>query len=250
MSPLPDRKCPYCHEPLETIGDAGEILENHFDVCTKLPKTGEIFPGEVKKMKIQLLNHFQSKDPIIFSFFDRVKIEPIPLHSSQHYFIHLCEDIIGQQLSGKVSDVIFARFEKLFPTKHITPRTVLKLSEEKLRTTGMSWSKTRFIRDLAGKVLDKSVQLDQLAQLPDQDVIKELTKVKGIGPWTAEMFLMFTLGREDVFSYGDLGLKNAIKKLYGFKKDPTTKQMEKLVNKWKPYRTYAARILWKSLELK
>ncbi|MBI3559512.1 DNA-3-methyladenine glycosylase 2 family protein, partial [Candidatus Gottesmanbacteria bacterium] len=108
--------------------------------------------------------------------------------------------------------------------------------------------KTRFIRDLAHQVLTKSVQLDQLAQLSDQDVIVELTKVKGIGPWTAEMFLMFTLGREDVFSYGDLGLRKAIKKLYGFKKDPTVKQMDKIVHKWKPFRSFAARILWKSLD--
>lgn len=194
--------------------------------------------------------HFRLVDPILFSVARIIMLEEREVRTSDKYFVSLCEDIIGQQLSGKVSDVIFGRFKKLFPAKNITPRTVLKLSEEKLRTTGMSWSKTRFIRDLAQKALDKSVQLDQLAQLADQEVIKELTKVKGIGPWTAEMFLMFTLGREDVFSYGDLGLKNAIKKLYGFKKDPTVKQMEKIVNKWKPYRTWAARILWKSLELK
>lgn len=203
-----------------------------------------------KKIKNQLLKHFKSKDPILYPLVLKINIDPIDSHKSEHYFIHLCEDIIGQQLSGKVSDVIFARFEKLFPTKNITPRTVLKLSEERLRTTGMSWSKTRFIRDLAQKILDKTVQPDHLATLSDKDVIGELTKVKGIGPWTAEMFLMFTLGREDIFSYGDLGLRNAIKKHYGFKKDPTIKQMEGIVNKWKPYRTWAARVLWKSLELK
>lgn len=200
-------------------------------------------------MKNAVSNYFQSIDTILFSVAQIITIEECEARPPNDYFVSICETIIGQQLSGKVSDVIFARFEKLFSTKNITPRTVLKLSEEKLRTTGMSWSKTRFIHDLAEKVLDKTVQLDHLATLSDQDVIGELTKVKGIGPWTAEMFLMFTLGREDVFSYGDLGLKNAIKKLYGFKNDPTIKQMEKIVNKWKPYRTYAARILWKSLEL-
>ena len=187
---------------------------------------------EMKKMKNQLLKHFRRNDSILFPFVSKITIEPIASHTSSQYFVHLCEDIIGQQLSGKVSDVIFARFEKLFSTKNITPRTVLKLSEEKLRTTGMSWSKTRFIRDLAHHIVTHSVSLDSLDALSDSEVIAELTKVKGIGPWTAEMFLMFTLGREDVFSYGDLGLKNAIKKLYGFKKDPTTKQMEKIVNKW------------------
>lgn len=195
-----------------------------------------------------LLNHFQKVDPILFSVAQTITLEEHAIRSPNRYFVSLCSEIIGQQLSGRVADVLFDRFEKLFPKRTVTPKRVLATSEAVLRGTGMSWSKTRFMRDLAQHVLTKSVQLDQLAQLPDQDVIKELTKVKGIGPWTAEMFLMFTLGREDVFSYGDLGLRNAIKKHYGFKKDPTVKQMEKIANKWKPYRSYAARILWKSLE--
>ncbi len=194
------------------------------------------------------LSHFRAVDPILFSVAQTITLEAHPVRSPNLYFESLCSEIIGQQLSGKVADVLFDRFRKLFSRRKITPRAVLKMSEETLRTTGMSWSKTRFIRDLAHQVLTKSVQLDQLAQLSDQDVIVELTKVKGIGPWTAEMFLMFTLGREDVFSYGDLGLRKAIIKLYGFKKDPTVRQMDKIVNKWRPYRTYAARILWKSLD--
>lgn len=195
------------------------------------------------------LSHFRTVDPILFSVAQTVTLEAHPLRSPNLYFVSLCSEIIGQQLSSKVADVLFDRFRKLFSRRKITPRAVLKMSEETLRTTGMSWSKTRFIRNLAQHVLTKSIQLTKLAKLSDQDVIRELTKVKGIGPWTAEMFLMFTLSREDVFSYGDLGLKKAIKKIYGFKKDPTVRQMEKIVNKWKPYRTYAARILWKSLEL-
>ena len=195
-----------------------------------------------------VLAHFRSVDPVLFSVAQTIILEEHVIRSPDRYFVSLCSEIIGQQLSGKVADVLFDRFEKLFPKRTVTPKRVLATSEAALRATGMSWSKARFIRDLAGHVLTKSLQLDQLAQLPDQEVIKELVRVKGIGPWTAEMFLMFTLGREDVFSYGDLGLRKAIKKLYGFKKDPTVRQMEKIVNKWKPYRTYAARILWKSLE--
>src|SRR3989344_855784 len=147
-----------------------------------------------------VLKHFQSVDPPLFALFQTIVLDD---HSPRHprrYFVSLCEEIIGQQLSGRVADVLFDRFEKLFPKRRVTPRSVLALSEEKLRSTGMSWSKTRFIRDLAHHVITKSVPLAQLAQLADQDVIDELTKVKGIGPWTAEMFLMFTLGREDVFS--------------------------------------------------
>ncbi len=112
----------------------------------------------------------------------------------------------------------------------------------------MSWSKVRFVRDLADKVSAKFIQLPQLAQLSNEEVITELTKVKGIGPWTAEMFLMFTLGREDVFSFGDLGLAKAIQKLYNLKQKPTRKQLEKITKKWSPYRTHAALVLWKSLD--
>ncbi len=194
------------------------------------------------------LSHFRIVDPILYSIAQTITLDDPSFRSSNRYFVSLCSEIIGQQLSGKVADVLFDRFEKLFPKKNVTPKRVLGISEETLRRTGMSWSKTRFIRDLARQVVDKSVRLESLSTLSDAEVIKELTRVKGIGPWTAEMFLMFSLGREDVFSYGDLGLRNAMKKLYGFKKDPTVRQMERIVNKWKPYRTYAARILWKSLE--
>ena len=199
-------------------------------------------------MTKKALSYFRVVDPILYSIAQTITLEDHEIRSPNRYFVSLCSEIIGQQLSGKVADVLFDRFEKLFPKRNVTPKRVLATSEETLRTTGMSWSKTRFIRDLARQMVDKSVHLETLSNLSDAEVISELTRVKGIGPWTAEMFLMFSLGREDVFSYGDLGLRNAMKKLYGFKKDPTVKQMEKIVNKWKPYRTYAARILWKSLE--
>lgn len=192
--------------------------------------------------------HFKAVDPILYAASQSITLEILEPRHPNKYFVSLVSEIIGQQLSGKVADVLFDRFKKLFAKKNVIPRVVLKMSEEKLRATGMSWSKARFIRDLAQKVVTHEISLDTLDSLSDADVIATLTKVKGIGPWTAEMFLMFTLCREDVFSYGDLGLRKAIKKLYGFKKDPAVRQMEKIVNKWKPYRTYAARLLWKSLE--
>ncbi len=194
------------------------------------------------------LAHFHSVDPILYSVSQTITLEEQAIRLPKHYFASLCSEIIGQQLSGRVADVLFERFEKLFPRKRVTPRAVLKLTDETLRATGMSWSKARFIKDLARHIVTHSISLPSLDALSDSEVIATLTRVKGIGPWTVEMFLMFTLGREDVFSYGDLGLRRAIKKLYGFKKDPTVKQMEKIVIKWKPYRTYAARILWKSLD--
>ena len=201
-------------------------------------------------MKKEIILHFQTIDPILASLIEKVGPLTISKSTPTDYFVHLCREIIGQQLSGKVADVIFARFEKLFSRKRITPQALLKYSEETLRSTGMSWSKTRFIRDLAHTVVNKDIHLKELVEKSNEEVIKELTKIKGIGPWTAEMFLMFTLGREDVFSHGDLGLKRAIQNLYDFKKEPTRKQIEKISRKWSPYRTYACRILWSSLDQK
>lgn len=200
-------------------------------------------------MEEHILLHFRAVDPVFFALVEKVSLETISKRSAQKYFHSLCHEIIGQQLSGRVADVIGDRFEKLFPKRRVTPKGTLKFSEKRLRGIGMSWSKARFIRDLAQNIVSKSVQLDQLDQLSDDAVIAQLTKVKGIGPWTAEMFLMFTLGRPDVFSFGDLGLRRAIQKLYNLKKEPTLKQLQKITQKWSPYRTHAARILWRSLEI-
>jgi DNA-3-methyladenine glycosylase II len=202
-------------------------------------------------MDKKIIEHFKKVDSQLHALI--AKIETLEQWHRKHhldYFIELCGNIIGQQLSGKAADTIFARFEKLFDGKKISPENVLNIPDQKLRDVGMSWSKVKYVKDLAQKISDNELKLEELDNLKDEEVIKSLTKVKGIGPWTAEMFLMFTLGREDVFSHGDLGLKNAMKKLYKLKKEPARKQIEKIVEKWKPYRSYASRILWKSLEIK
>ena len=199
-------------------------------------------------MNKKIVDHFKKVDPILHSVIEKVGV--LGPKISDDYFLELCEIIINQQLSDKAAATIFARFKKLFPQEKITPQILLKLSDEKIRSCGTSKAKVSFLKDLAKKVIVEELRLDKLDKLSDELVIDQLTTIKGIGPWTAEMFLMFTLGREDVFSHGDLGLRNAIKKLYKFRNDPTKKQIEKIVNKWKPYRTYACRILWKSLEIK
>ncbi len=202
-------------------------------------------------MHKKIKEHFRKKDRTLYTVIE--KIQPLDLPESSHptkFFENLCREIVGQQLSGKAADTIYGRFVKLFPKGTITPKAVLKIPDKKLRAAGMSWSKVSFIKDLAKKVSEKEVLLEKLTELDNPSVIAELTKIKGIGPWTAEMFLMFTLGREDVFSHGDLGLRKAIKNLYKFKKDPTKKQIEKIAARWVPYRTYASRILWESLEIK
>lgn len=197
-----------------------------------------------KKVK----EHFRKVDPVLQAMIEKVGV--LGPTVSDDYFSDLCEIIINQQLSDKAAATIFARFKKLFPKGEITPQRLLRLTDTKIRSCGTSNSKVTFLKDLAKKIISKDLQLEKLDKFPDSEIMKELSKVKGIGPWSVEMFLMFTLGREDIFSHGDLGLRNAIKKLYKFKKEPTKIQIKKIVEKWKPYRTYACRILWRSLELK
>jgi DNA-3-methyladenine glycosylase II len=196
-------------------------------------------------MTKEAAKHFQKTDKILYNLMRKVgPIEVIKPRSPAAYFQSLCREIIGQQLNGKVARVIFDRFTKLFPEQNITPERTLKLPDTKIRAAGMAWSKVEAIRDLAKNVVEGEVNLKSLKDLDDEQVMNELVKVKGIGPWTAQMFLMFTLGREDVFSNKDLGLQKAIRKLY--KVEPTPEKLEMITRKWSPYKTYASRVLWKS----
>ena len=191
------------------------------------------------------LAHFKTAAPILFEV--SLNIEPFELEIHPNPLLRLMRSIIGQQLSLTAARSIFNRFEELFDKKEITPARLIKISPEKLRAAGLSYQKISYLKDLAQKVVNNELALDKFGELESKIIIEELIKIKGIGQWTAEMFLMFSLGRPDVFSFGDLGLQNAIKQTYKLKNKPTLKQMEKLSKKWAPYRTYAARILWASL---
>jgi len=196
-------------------------------------------------MTKEAAKHFRKTDKILYNLMQKVgPIEVIKPRSPDVYFQSLCREIVGQQLNGKVARVIFDRFTKLFPEQNITPERTLKIPDTKIRAAGMAWSKVEAIRDLAKNVVEGEVNLKSLKDLDDEQVMNELVKVKGIGPWTAQMFLMFTLGREDVFSNKDLGLQKAIRKLY--KVEPTPEKLEMITRKWSPYKTYASRVLWKS----
>jgi len=198
-------------------------------------------------MHKKIIEHFRKHDPILWEVSNKVGILNAPITSD--YFITLVESIVSQQLSVKAADTIFNRLKQLFPNETITPEEVLELSDETLRTTGLSRSKITYLKDLASKVTKGELVFETLLQLEDEAVIQELIKVKGIGRWTAEMFLMFSLNRPNVFSPQDVGLQNAIKKLY--KLEILTKDdLEKISGKWAPYRTYACRLLWASLKLK
>jgi DNA-3-methyladenine glycosylase II len=162
------------------------------------------------------------------------------------YFQGLVGDIVGQQLSGRVADVIEGRLKAKIKGI-ITPDKILELDENVLRNCGMAWSKVRAIKDLAEKVKNKKLKVKILGELADDEVRKELIAVKGIGPWTADMFLMFKLGRPDIFPVEDLGIKNGFEKVIGkkFDKIKSAKFAEKY---WAPYRTVASWYLWRSLE--
>ena len=162
------------------------------------------------------------------------------------YFEDLLEAIANQQLSGKAAATIFGRVRVLCKGK-ITPEVILKLSEAKLRGAGLSFAKIKYAKDLAARVKDTSLKITELDKLPSEEVITKLVAVKGIGRWTAEMFLMFSLGRPDVFPVDDLGIQKGFEKVTGKKFDKESSAKFALKN-WAPYRTVASWYLWRSLE--
>lgn len=194
-----------------------------------------------------VLKHFKKTDPVLYEIAKEIKLSE--WKKPDDPFIDLVESIISQQLSIKAADTIFSRFKKLFPMDKITPAKLIKIPDKKMRDCGISYSKISYIKGIAQAILDKKIKLKELEMLSDEEVILELIKLKGIGVWTAEMYLMFTLGRPDVFSAGDLGLQNAMIKLYKLDKKPKKEILLEISSKWSPYRTVASRILWRSNDL-
>jgi len=185
------------------------------------------------------------KDPILLKLHKQYGPHEFEDRSKKLYE-ELIESIIGQQLSNKAADTIYKRFLKLFSDgKFPVTEKLLKTDDEKLRSAGMSYSKASYIKNIAQAFRDKTLDVKKLKTMSDEEVKKELTKIKGVGNWTAEMTLIFTLKREDVFSLGDAGLRRAIKNLYKIEKDA---DILKLAETWKPKRSYACWYLWRSLE--
>lgn len=162
----------------------------------------------------------------------------------------LLRAIVGQQLSTKAAATIFGRFIALFPPGTTpTAAAIAALDDAALRGVGLSGQKVGYMRDLCSRLLDGRLSLDDIDQLPDEDVITRLVAVKGFGRWTAEMFLMFRLHRSDVLPVGDLGIVTAVQRLYKMKKRPEAKRLTKLGEAWRPYRSVASWYLWQSLTL-
>lgn len=160
------------------------------------------------------------------------------------YFEDLVDAICSQQLSGKAAKTIFGRV-KTSLTK-ITPENIISKSDQELRDCGLSWQKVSYVKDLAMKVKEGKLHINNLNKFSDEDVVKELIAVKGIGRWTAEMFLMFSLARPDIFPVDDLGINKAIYKIE--KKETSKEDKLKFSERWRPYRTVASWYLWRSLE--
>jgi DNA-3-methyladenine glycosylase II len=178
------------------------------------------------------------------------RIGPCQLHAvaPRDPFEALTMSIASQQLSTKAAATIFGRFCDLFPPdRKPTPERVMSLTDDEIRAVGYSRPKVTFIKDLAAHVLDQRLDLGGLKKHSDDDVMQQLVAVKGIGRWTAEIFLMFRLGRLDILPADDLGLMNAVHRAYGLRQRPDAKRLRKMGETWKPYRSVAAWYLWESL---
>jgi DNA-3-methyladenine glycosylase II len=213
------------------------------------------------------VNHLRKSDPVIRAIIER--IGPCRMQFGPAEFHSLAEAIVYQQLNGKAAETIFKRFAAL-TGEPLTPEGILKLSDEQLRGVGLSKQKSSYLKDLAAKTASGELDFTRLPELPDEAVIAHLTQVKGIGVWTAQMFLMFSLKRENILPTGDFGVRMAIHKHYldvqrtkEAKKSavakkgrerkiklPTPEQMEKIAKCWEPYRSVACWYLWKSLDTK
>jgi DNA-3-methyladenine glycosylase II len=195
--------------------------------------------------------HLRSVDHVIRRLIDeRGPIDPaIDRRGSRpDAYEAIARAVVGQQLSTKAARSIWERLIARFDGSFPPPAELLATEPESLREAGLSWSKVGFLRDLAERIENGSLDLGALAKLPDEDVIAELTEIKGIGRWTAEMFLIFHLARPDVVSTGDLGIRRAAQLAYGLDELPGPHDLERIAEPWRPHRTLACLYLWRSLD--
>ena len=191
--------------------------------------------------------HLKKADPVLCAIIER--LGPCRMEFGPPEFHSLAEAIVYQQLNGKAAVTIFKRFAAL-AGEPLTPEGILNLTDEQMRSVGLSKQKSAYLKDLASKTKAGLLDFSKLHTLSDEEVIQHLTQVKGIGVWTAQMFLMFTLKRENILPTGDYGVQAAIMKHYKKRKLPKPQVMEKIAKCWEPYRSVACWYLWKSLDIK
>ena len=194
--------------------------------------------------------HLAGTDPRFAELIARARRYEIKILPAINPFDALAESIAYQQLSGKAAATIWKRVRALFPRrKHLDPKLVLATPDEKFRAAGLSRSKIAALKDLAAKTIDGTVPSSRaLARMTDEEIIARLTSVRGIGRWTAEMLLLFDLGRLDVWPVADYGVRKGFAKTFGRRKLPTPKQLTKFGEKWRPYRSVAAWYFWRALD--
>ena len=194
------------------------------------------------------LRHLRRTDPVMRAVIR--KAGPFTLQPRRNRFRALVFSILSQQISTKAAAAIRGRLIDHLKPRRISPAAIARLSPEELRTVGLSSQKTRYLLDLATRVNSGNLRLSGLVRLTDEEVIEALTQVKGIGVWTAQMFLIFSLGRLDVFPYDDLGVKVAIRNLYGLSELPDKEIGHRIAAAWKPYASIASWYCWRSLEFR
>src|SRR6266542_4382797 len=191
--------------------------------------------------------HLSQSDPVMRAIIERVG--PCRMEFGPPEFHSLAEAIVYQQLNGKAAVTIFKRFVARTGDP-VTPQGILELTDAELRSVGLSKQKSSYLKDMAERAARGELDFSRLPEMTDDEVIQHLTQVKGVGVWTAHMFLMFTLRRPNVLPTGDYGVQAAIKKHYKKRKLPKPEQMMKIAKCWEPYRSIACWYLWKSLDVK
>ncbi len=193
----------------------------------------------------RILSHFKKRDPKMARLIQAMG--PFQLKRNRNYFVVLCRSIVSQQISVAAADTIYGRFQKLFDGRPPTPEHVSGLKEEPMRAAGLSRQKAAYLKDLSHRFLDGTVRPRQLNYLDNEAIVERLTTVHGIGRWTTEMFLIFSLNRLDVLPVDDLGLRAAVQNIYGMKTRPDAKRLRAIGKKWSPLETVATWYCWRSL---
>ncbi len=191
--------------------------------------------------------HLKTSDPVMAELIERAG--PFRMNYDRPTFEALAQAIVYQQLNGKAAATIWQRLDEAAGGQ-VTPEAILKLTPQRMRKCGLSRQKLSYIRDLAKKTRDREVDFASLPSQSDDEVIAHLTRVKGIGVWSAQMFLMFALKRRDVLPTTDYGILSAVRKAYGIKKLPKARTVTRLAEKWRPYRSVACWYLWRSLDMR
>lgn len=213
------------------------------------PTSSDVSAAQTTPDLQAILGHLSTADPMMARLIEERGPLTITASPKDDYFFTVLDAIASQQLSSKVAATIVNRIRALVPGQDTpTAEQIFALPDQALRDVGLSWAKVSYIKDLARRVVSGELDLVHVSQMSDEEIIKELVAVKGIGRWTAEMFLLFSLARPDVLAVDDYGLRVAVKRLYNLPDLPKPAPMREIAEPWRPYRSYASLYLWRSLD--